>query len=326
MEIGRLEAFVQVSTLLSFSKAADALYLTQPTVTARIQALERELGEPLFERMGRTIRLTDAGVAFLPHAHRALQALVEGRDALVSLRNIEHGTLTIGTAPTIGTYVLPSILQQFGERHPGVEIYIRTARSEEVMAMVLADEVQISFERFLIHEDIETVPLYDDAIFLTTSSDHPLAARRRASVDELTRESIIFFDVGSSYHAISHGVFRDKGVAPRHVLEVDSLEMAKHLTLRGLGLAFLPRVAVEQELAQGRLVSIEIEKAEPITRRIAVIYRRRRLQSRAVIALLDLLKEIYRFEYPDPREGPTVGGAARSAPPAVKGAGKSDGR
>ena len=88
---------------------------------------------------------------------------MEGRDALVSLRNVEHGTLTIGTAPTIGTYVLPSILQQFGERHPGVEIYIRTGRSEEVMALVLADEVQISFERFLIHEDIETVPLYGDA-------------------------------------------------------------------------------------------------------------------------------------------------------------------
>ena len=143
MEIGRLEAFVRVAQLRSFSKAADALYLTQPTVTARIQALERELGEPLFERMGRTIRLTDAGAGFLPHAQRALQSLVEGKDALVSLRDVQHGTLAIGTAPTVGTYVLPGLLERFGTRFPGVEITIRTGRSEEVMAMVLADEVQV---------------------------------------------------------------------------------------------------------------------------------------------------------------------------------------
>ena len=155
MEFGRLEAFVQVATLLSFSRAADALFLTQPTVTARIQALEREMGEPLFERMGRTIRLTDAGKSFLPHAQRALQSVKEGRDAVSSLHNVDRGSLSIGTAPTIGTYVLPGLLQAYSERYPGVEVSIRTGRSEEVMAMVLADEVQVGFERYLTHRDIE---------------------------------------------------------------------------------------------------------------------------------------------------------------------------
>ena len=125
MEIGRLQAFVHVDNLLSFSKAAEALYLTQPTVTARIQGLERELGEPLFERMGRTIRLTDAGHSFLPHAQRALQAIKEGSDAIATLRDVERGTLSIGTAPTIGTYVLPELLQRFNEQFPGVEVSIQ---------------------------------------------------------------------------------------------------------------------------------------------------------------------------------------------------------
>ena len=300
MEIGRLEAFVRVATKLSFSKAAESLYLTQPTVTARIQAMERELGEPLFDRLGRTIRLTDAGQAFLPYAQRALQSVKEGQDALGSLRNVDSGSVTIGTAPTVGTYVLPGILQQFGERFPGVEVSIRTGRSEEVQAMVLADEVQVGFERYLTHPDIETVPLYEDDISLMASADHALAARGRTTVAEIAREPVIFFDVPSSYHAISQAIFREKGVAPRHSLDVDSLEMAKHLVLRGLGLAFLPRVAVEQELASGTLVSIEIEGAEPLRRRIALIYRKRRLQSRAMMALLALLDEIYKFEYANP--------------------------
>jgi DNA-binding transcriptional LysR family regulator len=300
VEIGRLEAFVQVATLLSFSKAAEALYLTQPTVTARIQALERELGEPLFERMGRTIRLTDAGRSFLPYAQRALQSIKEGQDALGNLRNIDRGSLSIGTAPTVGTYVLPDILQQFGERYPGVEVSIRTGRSEEVQAMVLADEVQVGFERYLSHPDIETVALYEDDIALMASARHPLSTRRRTTVAEIAREPVIFFDVLSSYHAISQAIFREQGVTPRHSLDVDSLEMAKHLVLRGLGLAFLPRVAVEHELATGKLVAIEIEGTESLRRRVALIYRKRRLQSRAMLALLGLLNEIYSFEYPNP--------------------------
>jgi DNA-binding transcriptional LysR family regulator len=302
MEIGRLEAFIHVATLLSFSKAAEALYLTQPTVTARIQALERELGEPLFERMGRTIRLTDAGKSFLPHAQRALQSIKEGTDAIASLRNVDRGTLSIGTAPTVGTYVLPNILQRYAVQYPGVEVSIRTGRSEEVMAMVLADEVQIGFERYLTHPDIETVELYEDDIYLMASAEHSFAARSTVTVEDVARESVVFFDVGSSYHAISQAIFRDTGVAPRHSLDVDSLEMAKHLVLRGLGLAFLPRVAVERELKEGTVVALKIKGSKPLRRQITLIYRRRRLQSRAMLALLDLLKEIYHFEYPNPVE------------------------
>ena len=303
MEIGRLEAFVHVSNLLSFSKAAEALYLTQPTVTARIQGLERELGEPLFERMGRTIRLTDAGQSFLPHAQRALQAIKEGSDAIASLRDVERGTLSIGTAPTIGTYVLPELLQRFNEQFPGVEVSIRTGRSEDVMALVLADEVQIGFERYLTHPEIETVALYEDEIFLMSGADHPFARRRSVSLAEVVRDSVIFYDERSSYHALSIGIFRDTGVAPRHTLDVDNLEMAKHLVMYGLGLAFLPRVAVQRELEEGSVVQITLDNAEPVSRQIAVIYRRQRLQSRAMLALLDMLKGIYRFEYPNVGQG-----------------------
>src|SRR3972149_565138 len=138
MDFGQIEAFVQVSAHNSFSRAAEVLQLTQPSITARIQSLEREVGEELFERGGRGGRLTDAGNAFLPYAERILQTLVEGRDAIDEVRNVQLGSLQLGSALTISTYVLPHILPDFPRRHSGGEVSIRTGRSEEVLAMLQA--------------------------------------------------------------------------------------------------------------------------------------------------------------------------------------------
>ncbi len=291
--IPRLEAFIAVASERSFTRAAQLISLTQPTVSARIAALERDLGAPLFERLGRDIRLTDAGRALLPHAQRTLHAARDASEAVQALQEGGGGTILIGTAPTIGTYVLPDLLQRFDAAHPGVEITIRTGRSEEVSQMILDDVVQIGFERRLAHPEIDAITLYEDDIMLMASPRHPLAQRRRAPVRDIARESIVFFDTGSSYHALSHAVFRESEIAPRHALDVDSLEMAKHLVLRGLGLAFLPRVAVERELAAGELTPIEIAGAAPISRSIAVIYRRSRTLSNAALAFLDLVKSRY---------------------------------
>ena len=128
MDLGQLEAFVQVAKERSFSRAAEALFLTQPSVTARIQALERDLGERLFERSGRGVRLTEVGGCFLPHAERVLQALEEGRDAIDALRNLQSGTLVLAAATTVSTYILPGVLRTFRSRFPRVEVAVRTGR------------------------------------------------------------------------------------------------------------------------------------------------------------------------------------------------------
>src|SRR3990170_2498890 len=159
VDLGQLEAFSQVAAHNSFSRAAEALQLTQPSVTARIQALERELGEEIFERGGRGVRLTDAGLAFLPYVERILQTLQEGRDAVDEVRNVQLGSLRLGTALTISTYVLPKILHTFCQRYPGVDVVIRTGRSEQILSMLLADEAQVGLVRSLSHPEVETVHL-----------------------------------------------------------------------------------------------------------------------------------------------------------------------
>jgi len=151
LDLGQIEAFVQVAQHRSFSKAADSLFLTQPSVTARIQSLERDLGEALFERNGRGVRLTEMGTAFLPYARRALKALQEGRDAIEGMRNLDIGALKLGSALTVSTYVLPRILRKYCSTYPGVEVSVHTGRSEQVLQMVLNDDVHCALERTVHH-------------------------------------------------------------------------------------------------------------------------------------------------------------------------------
>lgn len=293
MDFGQIEAFLQVAQHRSFSRAAEVLQLTQPSITARIQALERELGEELFERGGRGVRLTDAGAAFRPYSERILQTLQEGRDAVEEVRNIQLGSLRVGSAITISTYVLPKILQQFSHAYPGVDVFIRTGRSEQVLSMLLADEVHLGLVRSLANADVETVDLYDDEIVLVAPPDHRFAASRRARVADAAGEPIVLFDRGSSYYGLINNFFRQAGVIPNVAMELDSLEATKRMVEEGLGIALIPLVTVERELSAGTLVKVDLADAEPMKRPISLIYRRHRKRPRTVQAFIDTLLAAY---------------------------------
>jgi DNA-binding transcriptional LysR family regulator len=293
LDFGQVEAFAQVANTHSFSRAAEALQLTQPSITARIQTLERELGEELFERGSRGVRLTDAGSAFLPYVERLLQTLQEGRDAVGDVKNVQAGSLRLGSAPTISTYVLPRILNAFCRQYPGVDVVIRTGRSEQVMNMLLADEVQVGLVRSLTNSDVETIDLYEDEIVLAAPPGHPFSKYGRASVNEAAAEPIVLFDRGSSYYGLINNFFRQAGVIPNVAMELDSLEATKRMVEEGLGIALVPLVTIERELQAGTLVRVDLEDAEPIKRPISLIHRRHRKRPRTVQAFIDTMAKIY---------------------------------
>jgi DNA-binding transcriptional LysR family regulator len=298
LDLGQLEAFVQVAAHRSFSRAAESLQLTQPSVTARIQSLERELGEHLFERGGRGTSLTDAGAVFLPYAERILQTLRESREAIGDVRSLEAGNLRLGSALTVCTYVLPRILHSFHERYPRVEVSVRSGRSEQVLNMLLADEVQVGLVRSLVHPDVETVPLYEDEVILTANAAHPFARKDSVHIEDVAAQPVILFDRGSSYYALIHSLFRQAGVVPTVAMELDSMEATKRMVEEGLGIALLPRVCLQRELALGELVEVTISDAPAVSRKIALIYRRGRRRARTVQAFLEVLESIYRVRVP----------------------------
>jgi len=298
VDFGQVEAFLQVSQHRSFSRAAEILQLTQPSITARIQALERELGEELFERSGRGVRLTDAGHAFLPYVERLLQTVREGRDAVDEVRNVQLGSLRLGSAITISTYVLPRILNAFCRRYSGVDVIVRTGRSEQVLAMLLADEVQVGLARSLANPEIETIDLYEDEIVLVAPPGHRFAASGRTVVAEAAVEPIVLFDRGSSYYGLINSFFRQAGVIPNVAMELDSLEATKRMVEEGLGIALLPLVTIERELEAGLLVKIELVDAEPIRRPISLLLRRSRKRPRTVQAFIDTITQIFAVATP----------------------------
>ncbi len=300
MDLGQIEAFVQVAQQRSFSKAAEALFLTQPSVTARIQSLERDLGESLFERNGRGVRLTEMGGAFLPFARRALKALQDGRDAIEGMRNLDIGSLKLGSALTVSTYVLPKILKKYCSTYPGVEVSVHTGRSEQVLQMVLQDEVHCALERTVHHAEIMTVPLYEDDLLLVASPEHRFAHRKTATVEEVGREPLILFDRGSSYNALIQGVFRQHGIVPRTLMEMDTIEGTKKMVEEGMGIALLPKVSTERELELGRIVTVPISNATLPRRQISLIFRKNRRQPRAVTAFFSLIADLYKVTIPEP--------------------------
>jgi DNA-binding transcriptional LysR family regulator len=292
MDIHQVEAFLAVGTFGGFRRAAAALRLTQPAVSARIRALEDSLSVRLFERgrQGHGLALSAAGRALRPHAERLLQAVALARQAVHDIRPASGGAIQIAAVLSICTYLLPDVLKRFQSAHPNVMITVRSGHSKEVLEMVLRGDAEIGLARSLHHPEVETVSLRDDPLVLVgRAASWPMRARR-ARLEEIADRPLIFFDRGSSDWTLTQGLFRRAGFVPNVALEVETIETAKRMVERGMGLAFLPHLAVGGELRRRSLVAIEIVDAEPIARSLDVIHPRPRPLSPAARALLQALR------------------------------------
>ncbi len=292
MEIPQVEAFLAVGTFGGFRRAAAALRLTQPAVSARIRALEDSLSVRLFERgrQGHRLALSAAGRALRPHAEQLLQAVALARQAVHDIRPASGGAIQIAAVLSICTYLLPDVLQRFQASHKDVMITVRSGHSKEVLEMVLRGDAEIGLARSLHHPEVETVSLRDDPLVLVGRAASWPASTRRARLEEIADRPLIFFDRGSSDWTLTQGLFRRAGLVPNVALEVETIETAKRMVERGMGLAFLPHLAVGRELRRRSLVAIEIMDAEPIVRSLDVIHPRPRPLSAAARALLQALR------------------------------------
>lgn len=273
MLLSQVEAFIEVARQGSLSRAAATLFVTQPALTARLQALEQELGAVLFTRSRRGTELTDLGRAFLPYAERALVSLRDGGALVADLRRGGAGELRLGAAPAVSTYVLPGLLVRFTERHPNVRLVVRTGHSEEILELVLRNEIDVGLVRELRHPLIESRPLYEDDVVLVAEPSHPFAVAGRVPVERIAEARLILFDRTSSYYDLTNAMFRAAGVSPQGVIELDNIDAAKEMVAKGLGVALLPHTAVTADLADGTLRVVAISGTPPIRRRIVAIRR-----------------------------------------------------
>jgi len=290
MEIAQIETFLAVASYGGFHRAAAALRVSQPAVSARIRALENSLGTRLFERGPGGLSLSPSGKVLRPHAEQLLRHIASVRQAVHELRPALGGALPIAASLSICTYLLPEVLKSYQNKHPEIVVSVRSGNSAQVLKMVLDGEVEFGLARSLHHPEVETISLRDDPLILVGHPKHPAMARRKASLEEVESLPVISYDRGSSDWTLMNGLFRRAGLLPNIVLEVETIETCKQMVLRKLGLAFLPQLAVHEELRLKKLVPLLITDAETLRRSLDVIVPRRRPLSRNARVLLEELR------------------------------------
>jgi DNA-binding transcriptional LysR family regulator len=285
---GQIECFLAVARLGNLSRAAEEMFLTQPTLTARLKALEEEVGDQLFVRTSRGMRLTEAGKEFLPYAERVVGSFEEGKRRLEELREASGGRLVLGAAPGVGTYALPGLLERFTAAYPRVSVSVRTGHSEDILGMVLREEVQLGLTRAMRHPEVESLRLYEDELVLVVDPGHRFTRKGSADLAEIGREQLILFDNDSSYYEQTQALFRNAGIRELRTLEVDNIEAAKRMVEHRLGVAFLPRTAIVRSVSAGNLALISVQENPGMTRSIVALKRRDVPSSGPVAAFLEV--------------------------------------
>jgi len=294
MEIDQVETFLAVATFGGFHRAAEALRISQPAVSARIRALEDSLGVKLFARSRGGLTVSDAGRTFRPHAEQLLRMASVARQAVHEAQPTGGVPLQIAAALSISVYFLPDVLKRFQRAHPNMIISIRAGHSKEVLDMVLNEEAEIGLARSLQHPEVETISLREDPLLLVAHPRRGPAHSQRAHLEKIASWPLIFYERGSSDWTLTHSLFRRAGLVPNVALEVDSIETAKRMVERGLGLSFLPQLAVGQEIRSHKLTTVKLLDAEPLQRSLDVIHPRRRPLRPEARAFLQMVRDAAR--------------------------------
>jgi DNA-binding transcriptional LysR family regulator len=270
MEIHQLRTFQLVSVYKSFTRAAEELNLTQPAVTLQIKGLEQELGELLFDRLGRSLALTPAGEVFLAYVQQILNLADQAVETIRQFSN-ERGRLTIGAGTTTSIFRLPEILRLYHRSYPQIEIRIRNGDSDLISRLVLENGVDLGFVTTLAPTgNLETLPIFRDRIWLVGPGNFP----PQITGKDLGLESLILFRSGSGFGRFLGDQFRKYQFTPRVTMELESIEAIIRLVQSGLGMAFLPEIAVKEELESGVLRKVDIEGWDVFARQTFLIYRR----------------------------------------------------
>lgn len=287
MEISQLEAFVAVVEEKSFSRAAARLLRTQPAVSQAIKRLEEWAGAPLLDRTSKSGVLTEAGQIFYDHAQRVLNLRQEARLAVQELRALERGKVTVGANESTALYLLP-VLQRFRERYPGVQVAVKRSFSREIPSALLRYELDLGVLSYNPRNtDLESSVVSLDELCLIVPPQHPLARVAEVSIRELGRESFLAHNVASPYRQTVIETFARLRTPLNIAVELPTVETIKKSVRMGMGIAFAPRMCLEDELARGEFVAVRVKEMR-IQRKLRLIYRRHAALSAAARAFVDV--------------------------------------
>lgn len=288
MELYSLQVFLTVATEKSFSRAAERLLRTQPAVSLALQRLEQELGERLIDRSGKELILTDAGRTVLDYARRFQSLQQELDNSLAELRDNSAGRLTIGANESTTLYLLRHI-ERYRELYPKIKVQVRRSLSSKLPNELIDGNLELGVISYdPADERLKSKVIYTDALAFVVSPKHRLSSRKTVSIKDLVSENFIAHNVLSPYREVVLREFQTHRVPLRMDVEMPTIETIRKLVQNNLGVAFLPRMCVEQEIEQKILCEVRVKEIH-VERKIRLIYPTRRALSHAAKAFLEVL-------------------------------------
>jgi len=288
MELYSLQVFLTVATEKSFSRAAEKLLRTQPAVSLAVQRLEQELGEKLIDRSGKELVLTDAGSTVIEYARRFQSLQQELDNSLAELRDNSAGRLVIGANESTTLYLLRHI-ERYRELYPKVKVTVRRSLSSRIPNELLDGNLELGVISYdPSDERLKSKVIYSDSLAFVVSPKHRLAHRKTVSIEDLGSETFIAHNVVSPYREVVIRTFRERKVPLGIDVEMPTIETIRKLVQNNLGVAFLPRMCVEQEIEQKTLREVRVKEMH-LERKIRLVYPTRRGLSHAATAFLQLV-------------------------------------
>lgn len=294
MDFAIIEAFVAVVEFGGFTRAAEALHLSQPALSRRIGLLEHELRHPVLERGRRGVRLTEAGRTFLPHAQAAMASLRDGAAAVEALEQGGAGSVALAIVGTLAGTGLTSRLARFHEEHPGLRVILRTGNSAEVSALVRRGEAALGLRySFDGAADLVSSNLYTEPLLVVAAGGHPLADTKDIEPERLRGQPWVAFPPRRGATPDSFGqVLRQRlaaaGLDDAEIVVIDSLTAQKRLVEAGFGLALVPVSSVQEEFELGTLTRLDVPTMEAAVD-VTLIHRKGSFLSAGARRLMEML-------------------------------------
>jgi DNA-binding transcriptional LysR family regulator len=302
MDLGQLEVFLAVAREKRFSRAAEKLHRTQSAISQSIHKLEEEIGEPLLDRSSRDGLLTDAGQVLQEYAERLLNLRQRACDALLELRTFHKGHLAIAANEFTALYLLP-VLGEFRRLCPMIQITVSRSFASRIPDDVLRHNSELGVLTYDPQEpQLRSIVVYQDQLILVVPPSHPLAASDQVSIRQLGAESFVAHNVPSPYREKVIQAFK-RHRTPLHMdIELPTLHAIKRVVVMGNGVALVPEISVEAELARGELVRIPVRELR-LHRKLRLIYRKSAALTHAARAFLKVVETFaqepqgkYRFQ------------------------------
>ncbi len=272
----------------SFSRAAEKLARTQPAVSLALQRLEAELGEKLLDRSAKDVMLTDAGRTVLEYARRFQNLESELDNSIAELRDHSAGRLVIGANESTGLYLLRHI-EHYRRMYPKVKVQVRRSFSSRIPSEIVDGNLELGVISYQPRDErLQSRVIFTDSLAFVVSPKHRLAKRKVVPISELGDETFVAHNVLSPYRDIVLRTFQNRGVRLNMDIEMPTVEMIRWMVEENQGVAFLPRMCVEQEIAEKRLVAVRVPEVE-VERKIYLVQPSRRAVSYAADAFLKLV-------------------------------------